>query len=139
MSFANRASPHVSKSEASSGSAYMNKLQNEVSPLARDQQNHRKNQAADTRDFESERTDDTTVRCAKPWKHEPASIQSRRSSDQEDYAGHDQSLESSVHSSQSCCSDRYRQHTEAQPANAGNQANCHFENSGPEMLQQESD
>ena len=65
VSVAGCTSPHVRKREARSGRAYVDQLQEKVPPLARNEQDHRKNQAADTNYFESERTDNTTVRCCR--------------------------------------------------------------------------
>jgi hypothetical protein len=62
MSVAGCTSPRVRKREACSGRTYVDQLQEKVPPLARNEQDHRKNQAADTSYFESERTDNTTVR-----------------------------------------------------------------------------
>jgi len=93
MSVGARPSPHLRKPEARSGCSDVKELQEQVSPLARNEQDHRKDQAANARYFESQRTDDTTVRCAKPWKEEPNGIQSRRGANHQNNAGHKQRLE----------------------------------------------
>ena len=116
----------------------MNQLQENVSPLARNEQKHRKNQAADTRDFESERTDNATVRWSKAREDEPAGVQGGRCADQEDYAGDDQRLEASRRSSESRYSDRYCARAEAQSADSGNDPNRHLDESRLNWLQQET-